>query len=118
MRAAALPTLTLVAAVLVVPVFAQQQAGAPPGAQPGTIVQGSQDVMVGGKPAPRAGDQTTTGAPIVEGSSNVFINGRPAAVVGGRTGCGGVTIGGASANVFINGKPMAQAGSQTTGCPK
>lgn len=97
-------------------------AGAPPaGAQqspgPGVVTQGSQDTMIGGKPAARVGDGTSTGAPIVEGSSNVFINGKPAGLVGGRTGCGGVTVGGAS-NVFINGKPAAQSGSLTTGCAK
>jgi uncharacterized Zn-binding protein involved in type VI secretion len=97
------------------PAAAQQSR---PGAgQPGAIIQGSQDTTVGGRPAARAGDATTTGAPLVEGSPNVFINGRPAAIVGGRTGCGGVTVGGAS-NVLINGKPAAQTGSQTTDCVK
>ncbi len=114
--AAAFLSVQFVSMAMILPVAAQQQAPASP-VPSGTIVQGSQDVTVGGKPAARAGDQTSTGAPVVEGSSNVFINGRPAAVVGGRTGCGGVTFGGAS-NVFINGKAMAQAGSQTTGCPK
>jgi uncharacterized Zn-binding protein involved in type VI secretion len=85
--------------------------------QPGVVTQGSQDTTIGGKPAARVGDGTTSGAPVVEGSTNVFINGKPAAVVGCRTGCGGVTVGGA-ANVFINGKPAAQAGSPTTGCGK
>jgi uncharacterized Zn-binding protein involved in type VI secretion len=90
---------------------------APPSAgQPGIVTQGSQDTLIGGKPAARVGDHTTDGA-LVEGSSNVFINGKPAAMVGGRTGCGGVTVGGSS-NVFINGKPAAQAGSLTTGCGK
>jgi uncharacterized Zn-binding protein involved in type VI secretion len=84
--------------------------------QPGAVLQGSPDVTVGGKPAARGGDSTTSGAPIVEGSRDVFINGRPAALSGGRTGCGGVVVGGSS-NVFINGKPVAQAGSPTTDCP-
>jgi uncharacterized Zn-binding protein involved in type VI secretion len=102
--------LVLCAAAL--PAGAQQ----PPGT-PGVVTQGSQDTMIGGKPAARVGDGTSAGGPLVEGSSNVFINGKPAAIVGGRTGCGGVTVGGAS-NVFINGKPAAQSGSLTTGCAK
>lgn len=81
----------------------------------GTVTDGSHDVTIGGKPAARAGDGTTSGAPLVEGSPNVLINGRPAAIAGGRTGCSGVVVGG-SANVLINGKPAAQAGSQTTDC--
>ncbi len=114
-----LATILLIGPALLAAMLAPAGAQQPrPGAgQPGAVVQGSQDVTVGGRPAARAGDATTTGAPVVEGSPDVLINGRPAAVVGGRTGCGGVTVGGA-ANVFINGKPMAQAGSQTTGCTK
>jgi len=72
------------------------------------VTQGSPDTMIGGRPAARAGDGTTAGAPVVEGSPNVFINGRPAAIAGGRNGCGGVVVGG-SANVFIKGRPAAQA---------
>ncbi|HLN09007.1 MAG TPA: PAAR domain-containing protein [Xanthobacteraceae bacterium] len=85
--------------------------------QPGVVIQGSQDAMIGGKPAARVGDGTSSSAPIVEGSANVFINGKPAAIVGGRSGCGGVTVSGA-ANVFINGKRAAQSGSLTTACTK
>jgi len=88
---------------------------APAAAQtPGVVTGGSNDVMVNGKPAARAGDTTSDGA-IVEGSNNVFINGNPAAVTGGRTNCGGVVVGGGS-NVFINGKPMARAGDAAAGC--
>ncbi|WBU28070.1 PAAR domain-containing protein [Rhodopseudomonas palustris] len=86
----------------------------PRSATPGVVTGGSQDVMVGGKPAARAGDTTTDGA-IVEGSKNVFINGKPAAIGGSRTGCGGVVIGSGS-GVFINGKPVARAGDSTANC--
>ncbi|WP_052960629.1 PAAR domain-containing protein [Rhodopseudomonas palustris] len=84
------------------------------GGKPGVITGGSGDVMVGGKPAARAGDVTTEGA-IIDGSSNVFINGKPAAIGGSRTGCGGVLTGSGS-GVFINGKPVARSGDPSTGC--
>jgi uncharacterized Zn-binding protein involved in type VI secretion len=87
-----------------------------PPAQPGAVTQGSADTSIGGKPAARTGDGTTSGDTVVEGSRDVFIGGRPAAVTGARTGCGGVVVGGSS-SVFINGKPAAMAGSTTTGCP-
>jgi len=83
---------------------------------PGAVTGGASDVIVGGKPAARAGDTTTDGA-IVEGSRDVFINGKPAALGGSRTGCGGVVVGGGS-GVFINGKPVARTGDATAPCPK
>ncbi|NEW92616.1 PAAR domain-containing protein [Rhodopseudomonas sp. BR0M22] len=89
-------------------------AQAPASGAPGVVTGGSQDVMVGGRPAARAGDVTTDGA-IVEGSKNVFINGKPAAIGGSRTGCGGVVVGSGS-GVFINGKPVARTGDSTTNC--
>lgn len=89
-------------------------AESPGSGAPGVVTGGSQDVMVGGKPAARAGDTTSDGA-IVEGSKNVFINGKPAAIGGSRTGCGGVVIGSGS-GVFINGKPVARAGDSTVNC--
>jgi len=82
---------------------------------PGVITEGARGVSIGGAPAARAGDRTSSSAPIVGGSTNVFINGRPAVTVGDTTGCGGVIIGGAT-GVFINGKPVARAGDATTGC--
>lgn len=88
--------------------------GAMPALAQNAVIGGSSDVVVGDKPAARAGDVTTGGA-IVEGSKDVFINGKPAAIGGSRTGCGGVVVGG-GANVFINGKPMARSGDQATGC--
>lgn len=78
------------------------------------VTGGSNDVIVGDKPAARAGD-VTTGGEIVEGSKDVFINGKPAAIGGSRTGCGGVIVGSGS-GVFINGKPMARSGDQATNC--
>jgi uncharacterized Zn-binding protein involved in type VI secretion len=108
---------------LAIPIFllcgagmaAAQSAGSPAPSAPGVVTGGSADVLVGGKPAARTGDDTSNGGPVVEGSQNVFINGKPAAIAGGRTGCGGVVVGG-SANVFVNGKPLATAGSQTSDC--
>jgi uncharacterized Zn-binding protein involved in type VI secretion len=85
-----------------------------PAAAQNVVTGGSSDVMVGDKPAARAGDVTTGGA-IVEGSKDVFINGKPAAIGGSRTGCGGILVGGGG-SVFINGKPMARSGDQATGC--
>jgi uncharacterized Zn-binding protein involved in type VI secretion len=96
-------------------VAAAQSAGAPVPGAPGVVTGGSSDVLVGGKPAARTGDDTSNGGPVVEGSPNVFINGKPAAIGGGSTGCSGVVIGGSS-NVFVNGKPLATAGSQTSDC--
>lgn len=60
---------------------------------PGVVTGGSSNTMIGGKPAARAGDDTTSGGPVVEGSPNVFIDGKPAATVGGRNGCGGGSSG-------------------------
>jgi uncharacterized Zn-binding protein involved in type VI secretion len=77
-----LPGLLVLCAVAP-PAGAQQRPGAP-----GVVTQGSQDTMIGGKPAARVGDGTSAGGPIVEGSSNVFINGKPAAQSGSlTTGC-------------------------------
>ena len=100
--------------VLLILSVAPTRAESPRSATPGVVTGGSQDVMVGGKPAARAGDATSDGA-IVEGSKNVFINGKPAAIGGSRTGCGGVVIGSGS-GVFINGKPVARAGDSTANC--
>lgn len=105
-----LRALALVLALGAWPAFAQ----APGSGTPGVVTGGSQDVMIGGKPAARAGEVTTDGA-IVQGSSNVFINGKPAAIGGSRTGCGGVVVGSGS-GVFINGKPVARSGDPSTGC--
>jgi uncharacterized Zn-binding protein involved in type VI secretion len=83
---------------------------------PGVITEGAKGVTIGGAPAARVGDRTSSGDALAKGSSNVFINGRPAVTLGDTTGCGGVVVGGAS-GVFINGKPVARAGDVTTGCP-
>jgi uncharacterized Zn-binding protein involved in type VI secretion len=96
-------------------VAAAQSSGSPAPGAPGVVTGGSSNVLVGGKPAARAGDDTSNGGPVVEGSPNVFINGKPAAILSGRTGCGGVVIGGSS-NVFVNGKPLATGGSQVSDC--
>lgn len=73
--------------------------------------------MVEGKQAARAGDAAGcpgAGSTIVQGSPDVFINGKPAAVQGDKTGRGGSIVSGAS-GVFINGKPMARVGD-AAGC--
>ncbi len=101
-----------------------EDAPQPEAASPGVVVEGSENVTIGGQSAARAGDQTSTGNVIVEGSSNVFINGKPAAVQGGATDCGGIVpkarlrhdVIGSSSGVYINGKPAAGTGSVATGC--
>ena len=80
-----------------------------------TIASGSNDVMVDGKAAARAGDSAGCGGAVVEGSPDVFINGKPAAIQGGAAGCGGGIVTGSS-GVFINGKPMAHTGDAVD-CP-
>jgi uncharacterized Zn-binding protein involved in type VI secretion len=95
-------------------------------ALPGVIVEGSENVSVGGQSAARAGDATNTGNVVVEGSPDVLINGKSAAVQGGATDCGGIVpkarlrhdVVGGSSNVFINGKPVARAGDVAGGCPE
>lgn len=82
---------------------------------PETITGGSADVIVGGKPAVRAGDSSTTGNVVTGGSANVFINGRPAATAGETTSCGGLAVGG-NATVIVNGKPLAGSGESTVDC--
>ena len=104
----------LVVCLMADPAPAQQAPGH--AGTPVTVTQGSDDTIIDGQRAARAGDATNGAGVLVEGSPNVFINGRPAAIVSGRTDCGGVTVGGA-ANVFINGKPAARSGDMTTGCP-
>ncbi|MCA0399401.1 MAG: PAAR domain-containing protein [Proteobacteria bacterium] len=96
--------LTLVAS----PALAQQT--------PGTVVDGAPSVTIGGQPAARQQDNTSTGARVTGGSANVFINGRGAATIGSRTECGGIVVSG-SPNVFINGRPAATASSAVTPCP-
>ena len=66
------------------------------------------------KPAARQGDTTSHGGTILSGSPNVFINGRPAATVGDLYACPtcGVTgpLVSGSPTVLINGKPAARVG--------
>ena len=93
------------------PGFAADQGPCPQG----TIASGSDNVMVEGKQAARAGDATGRGSTVIEGSPDVFINGKPAAVQGDATGCGGSIVTGSS-GVFINGKPMAASGDAAP-CP-
>jgi uncharacterized Zn-binding protein involved in type VI secretion len=107
--------MNLSVAILLVSLCGTGVAAAQSPGSPGVVTGGSTDVLVGGKPAARQGDDTSNGGPVVEGSPNVFINGKPAAIAGGRNGCGGVVDGGSS-NVFVNGKPLATAGSQTGNC--
>jgi RHS repeat-associated protein len=82
----------------------------------GTIVQGSPDIFINGKPAARAMsdgadnlvacDQHSPPQYVAEGSASVFFNGVPAHRVGDRTTCGAKTSAGSS-NVFIGGPPVA-----------
>lgn len=61
-------------------------------AHKGPITKGSDNVMIGGKPAARVGDPINCSshgeASIVEGSKTVLINGKAAARMGDKTSCG------------------------------
>ena len=63
----------------------------------GPIILGSPNVLIGGMPAARVGDQATCVGPpdvIAMGSATVMINGMPAARQGDMTAHGGlITIG-------------------------
>lgn len=87
--------------------MAQTQDAQPP--VPPSSATGSTDVLIDGKPAPRAGDLPGDGAAAPQGSPDVLINGKPA-MTGGGCPPGSVPI--TSPNVFINGKPAV------TGCSK
>jgi uncharacterized Zn-binding protein involved in type VI secretion len=102
-----------VAALALAP-FASAEDSAKP-CPAGAVTSGSNDVMVEGKEAGRAGDSAGCAGTIIEGSPDVFINGKPAAVQGDKTGCGGKIASGAT-GVFVNGKPFVIAGS-TADCP-
>lgn len=64
----------------------------------GTLVSGSPDTLVNGRPAVRVGDVHVCpipghgSTPVIRGSATVKINGRPAARVGDRAGCGAVIV--------------------------
>jgi uncharacterized Zn-binding protein involved in type VI secretion len=57
----------------------------------GTVVIGSMNVLIGGRPAARKGDPVACAlhgmGTVTQGSSTVFINGMPAARLGDMTGC-------------------------------
>jgi len=72
----------------------------------GPVVQGSPNVLIGGKPAARMGDMCTCVGPpdvIVQGNPTVLINGVPIATVGSMTAHGGIIISGDS-TVIIGSK--------------
>lgn len=102
--------------LILLSIIAQPAAAQEPPNRPETITSGSQDVLIGGRPAARQGDTTTSGHVVVEGSKNVFFNGKPAVVLGGKTDCGGAVVTGQS-HVFVNGKPLATEGDLAAGCP-
>ncbi|MCA9662143.1 MAG: PAAR domain-containing protein [Myxococcales bacterium] len=63
----------------------------------GPITSGSDDVLVGGKPAARLGDTCACACAvdkIIKGSSTVLINGKPAARTGDGCAHGGKLVGG------------------------
>ena len=75
------------------------------GFPPTTVIAGSPDVLIDGKPVARVGDPLAPhfkpkhpphARAIAAGSSTVLINGIPAAVTGSTVSCGGVTIGSGS----------------------
>src|SRR5690554_5869472 len=83
----------------------------------GPIITGSPNVLIGGQPAARVGDQAVcTGGgvdTIVLGSSTVFVNGQPLALAGSPTAHGGVVISGAP-NVIVGDMAAVPAGRSTT----
>lgn len=79
----------------------------------GTIISGSPNVFINGRPAARVLDPVACAAhgdpdAIAQGSTDVFINGLPAARIGDKIVCGGVIIGG-SGNVTIGGGTVTAA---------
>lgn len=80
----------------------------------GTILAGSPNVLMGGKPASKVGDAGTPhswicpngggphGVVISAGSGTVLVNGSPAARVGDATACGS-TISSGTAKVIVGG---------------
>ncbi|WP_207004190.1 PAAR domain-containing protein [Trinickia mobilis] len=73
----------------------------------GSIVSGSGDVFINGKPAGYANGSATVcsihgGGSVSSGASTVFVNGFPAAIIGGSTGCGAEVVAG-SPDVSIEG---------------
>ncbi|WP_342649585.1 PAAR domain-containing protein [Pseudomonas sp. REB1044] len=72
-----------------------------------TLVSGSSNVLINGRPAAREGDECPCGDTLSTGfSTSVFINGKPAALQGSGGGHGGLVIGG-SGNVNIGGAAKA-----------
>ncbi|MGB0058390.1 MAG: PAAR domain-containing protein [Methyloceanibacter sp.] len=75
--------LLLVAAALALTPLVSLAEDNPNPLRAGTVTSGGGDVVVEGKQAARAGDTAgCAGSTIVQGSPNVFINGKPAAVQG------------------------------------
>lgn len=61
----------------------------------GPTVQGSSNVLIGGKPAARVGDMMLCVGPpdkIASGSSTVLVNGKPLARMGDSSAHGGVIV--------------------------
>ncbi|WP_412460638.1 PAAR domain-containing protein [Pseudomonas sp. SC11] len=72
-----------------------------------TLLSGSPNVLINGRPAARQDDECACGDTLSTGfSTSVFINGKPAALQGSGGGHGGVVIGG-SGNVNIGGAAKA-----------
>jgi len=74
-----------------------------------TVLVGSSNVFINGKPAVTVGDSVSSHADsdgshdgtVSQGSPNVFVNGKPKARVGDSVSCGG-TIATGSNNVSVN----------------
>ena len=79
----------------------------------GPVAAGSANVLIGGLPAARLGDNLVCNGPpdtIVEGSATVFINGLPAARMGDATAHGGQIVAG-NGTVLIGNKSYSRDGS-------
>lgn len=111
------PPFAVALAILALPhaAWAQGSRNEPPGAAPGVISGGSNNVSIGNMPAARDGDRSTDNGAVTGASPDVYINGRPAVTTGDRTDCGGIVVG-SGGGVFINGKPAARTGDLTSGC--
>ncbi len=77
-----------------------------------SINVGSENVIIEGKPAARAKQDTnvhTSPITLKQGSATVFVNGKPLARVGDASDCGGKVIAGAS-RTYIGGPPSEGGG--------
>jgi uncharacterized Zn-binding protein involved in type VI secretion len=84
---------------------------------PGVVTSGSQNTTIGGHAAARQGDTTSDSNTIVEGSKNVFINGKPAASSAIKRAAAASPLGVAAASSSMASRPPAPAIPRRTALP-